>query len=66
MNLVESQQTTVVLANAGELVCAIAQGVIGNEVADTFGGSPITRGILYNLAQTKFQQALAKHIQPKE
>jgi hypothetical protein len=66
MKLIETQQTVVVLANAAELVRCIAQGVIGNEVADTFGGSPLTRDTLYNLAQTKFQQATAKFTHPKE
>lgn len=59
MNLKQSTQTAVTLANAGELVRVIAQGVVGNEVADTFNGSPLTRGILYNLAQTRFQAAVA-------
>lgn len=56
-----SQQTLVTLANAGELVNNIAQGVIGNEVADTFNGSPLTRAVVYNLAQTQFQASVAKH-----
>lgn len=58
----ESEKTVVVLANASDLVRNISQGVIGNEVADTFNGSPITRGVLHNLAQVKFQAALSKHI----
>ena len=60
MNSKLSENTLVVLANAGELVRNIAQGVIGNDVADTFNGSPLTRGIIYNLAQTEFQAALSK------
>lgn len=64
MNLRESQQSLTTLANAGELVGIIAQGVVGNEVADTFNGSPLTRAVLHNLAQTKFQASLAKYLQP--
>jgi hypothetical protein len=56
----ESEHTLVVLANAGDLVNNIAQGVIGNEVADTFAGSPLTGGVVYNLAQTQFQAAVTK------
>lgn len=56
----ESEQTLVVLANAAELVNNIAQGVIGNEVADTFAGNDLTRGVVYNLAQTQFQAAVTK------
>ena len=65
MKLQQSQQTLVVLANAGELVQHIAKNIMGNEVADTFDGSPLTRGVLYNLAQAKFQAALAKTIQAR-
>lgn len=65
MKLRESQQTLTTLANGAELVRHIAQGVVGNEVADTFNGSPLTRGVLYNLAQTKFQSAVSKHLQPR-
>jgi hypothetical protein len=60
MKLKQSTGTAVVLANASELVLHIGQAVIGNEVADTFDGSPITRATIYNLAQTEFQASLAK------
>ena len=62
MKLKESQQTVVVLANAAELVRSIAQEVMGNDVADTFEGSPLSRGILYNLAQTEFQSSVSKYV----
>ena len=65
MNLRESQQTLTTLANAGELAQCIAKNVMGNEVADSFNGSPLTRGVLYTLAQTKFHAALAKNIQAR-
>lgn len=61
----QSTQTLVTLANAGELVNQIAQGVMGNEVADTFGGSPLSHAIVYNLAQTQFQSAVSKHLGAK-
>ena len=57
-----SQKTLVTLANASDLVFNIMQGVIGNEVADTFNGSPLTRDIVYNLAQTQFQAAVSAQI----
>lgn len=63
MKLRESQQTLTVLANAAELVQHITRNIVGNEVADTFNGSPLTRGVLYNLAQAKFQSALAGAVQ---
>ena len=58
----DSQQTLVTLANGAELVRSIAQGVMGNEVADTFQGSALTRGVLLNLAQTQFQAAVAPYV----
>lgn len=62
MKLPQSEQTLVTLANASELVNNIAQGILGNEVADTFAGSPLSRAVIYNLAQTQFQATLAKHM----
>jgi len=55
--------TVVVLANAAELVNNIARGVLGNDVADTFQGSVISRGLIYNMVQTQAQQKLAAHLQ---
>ena len=62
MKMPQSEQTLVTLANASELVNNIAQGILGNEVADTFAGSPLSRTVIYNLAQTQFQATLAKHM----
>lgn len=55
----KSERTLVTLANASELVVGISQAVVGNEVADTFNGSPITRSMIHQLAQTKFQQKVS-------
>jgi hypothetical protein len=62
MKMQGSEQTLVVLANAGELVSAIANEVMGNEVADSFAGSPLTRGIVYNMAQTQFKSTVSKYL----
>jgi hypothetical protein len=62
MKHAQSQQTLTTLANAGELVANIAQGVIGNEVADSFNGSPLTRAVVYQLAQTQFQATVSKSL----
>lgn len=58
----ESVRTLVVLANASELVVAISQQVIGNEVADTFNGSPLSRELIHNLAQTTFQGSVSNQL----
>lgn len=65
MKLRQSQQTLVTLANATELVQSIVLGVVGNEVADTFDGNELTRGVVYAMAQTKFQSALSSKIQAR-
>ena len=62
MNNVRSQETLVTLANGAELVNNIVQGIVGNDIADTFAGSPLTRAVVYNLAQTEFQAAAAKYL----
>lgn len=60
MNHPESVSTLVTLANANELVCAIVQGVVGNELADSVNGSPLTRSIIFNLTQAEIQAAQSK------
>lgn len=57
-----SERTLVTLANAGELVTAITQNIVGNEIADTITGSPITCELIHDLAQTNFQNSLAKYL----
>ena len=57
-----SVETAIVLANGAELVSCIAREVVGNEVADTYAGSELTRSVIYNLAQTKFQSAVSNQI----
>lgn len=57
-----TQQTLVTLANASELVIAVTQNIVGNEVADTFQGSPLSRELIHNLAQTTFQGGVSKYL----
>ena len=58
----ESERTLVSLANASELVIGITHSIVGNEIADTFNGSQISRELLHKLAQTTFQTTLSKYI----
>ena len=51
-------QTLATLANANELVRYVAQEVVGNEVADTINGSPISRDTIYALSQAAFMKHL--------
>lgn len=57
-----SERTLVTLANASELVVGISQSIIGNEVADTFNGSPLSRELIHHLAQTTFQSNVAQYL----
>ncbi|EKD22585.1 MAG: hypothetical protein ACD_84C00041G0003 [uncultured bacterium] len=55
-----SERTIVTLANASELVVALTRSVVGNDVADSLNGSPLSRELIHNLAQTSFQGAASK------
>jgi len=57
-----SEQTLVTLANAAELVADLAQENLGNDMANTFAGSRLTRTIVLNLVQAEFQTGLTKRI----
>lgn len=62
MQLQDSHRTVCTLGNGAELVAAIVQGVVGNDVADTLDGSPLTRNTIFNLAQLEFQEAQGKYL----
>lgn len=55
----ESIMTLATLANASELARIVAQGVLGNEVADSINGSELTRQALYDLSQADFQGSVS-------
>ena len=58
----ETERTIVTLANASELVVCVIQNIVGNEIADTINGSPLTREAVHHIAQTQFQSALNKQV----
>lgn len=61
----QTEKSVCTLANGAELVFNIVAGVLGNEVADTFNGSPLTRDVIYQSAQTQFQAAAAPLLKGK-
>lgn len=61
MKSANSTQTVVTLANASELVCQIAEEVIGSDVADTVEGTTLTSSALHPLTQARFQMALSTY-----
>jgi len=52
--------TLAVLANCNEVARAILQDVMGNDIANTIEGSPVTRATLYNLTQSRVQANIAR------
>ncbi|WP_233874995.1 hypothetical protein [Paraburkholderia adhaesiva] len=58
----ESEKTLVTLANATTLVRSIVQGVVGNDLADTFAGTPLTNDVIDQLAQARFQAAVQQYL----
>lgn len=54
-----SKTTLATLANAAELARCIAQEVLGDEAANTIEGTPISRGIQYNLTLARIRNNLA-------
>jgi hypothetical protein len=58
----ESERTLVTLANYTELVRVVVQGVVGNDVADTIAGSPLTSDIINQIALAKAQQAIQTYL----
>jgi hypothetical protein len=62
MNTQQTALSMVTLANASDLVANIVLGTMGNGVAETFNGSPLTKQALYEMSQVTFQGALTKHM----
>jgi len=60
MNIQSVELSLKTLGNANELVCAITQEILGNDVADTINNSPITRETIYAIAQSQFTARLGK------
>lgn len=59
MGIKDTEMSLRTLGNASELVAAIAQEVVGNDVADSINGSVITRDVVYQLAQSQFAARLS-------
>ena len=62
MKNMQTVVTLVTLGNAAEVVARTAERVLGGEVADTFGGTPLTREIIYQQAHSSIEKALAKKL----
>lgn len=49
----DSKITLATLANVNEIVRHITQEIMGNDLANSIGGSPLTRSMIYNLVQSR-------------
>ncbi len=58
MKYKQSVQTAVTLAAGGELVVAIAEQVLGKEVANSVAGTPLSKEMVLNMAQSGFEKNL--------
>lgn len=54
--------TIVTLGNAAELVARVAENVLGKEVADSFAGSPLSKDMVHQLAQSSFQKKIGQEL----
>lgn len=54
------RKSSVVLANAAQLSTAILKKVVGNDIASTLGGSPITNNTLRTLAVSRIKKRLSE------
>lgn len=58
----QSAGTLVTISNALELVSSVSEKLLGGEVANTFSGAPMGRGLVQQLALSSFQKNLAMQI----
>lgn len=58
MKKTASLTTVVTLANAAELACCIAKEVVGNDISDVVGDSPITNDMVRGFALAQIQTEL--------
>ncbi len=58
MKYANSGTTVVTLAVGGELVTAIDQKVLGTEVADNLAGTPLSKEMVLNMAQSGIEKNL--------
>lgn len=56
--MIDTQKTFVVLSNAAELATVIAQGVVGDDLAETLNGAPFTGDVIRDLAIVKIKNKL--------
>lgn len=53
-------QTSLVLANAGEIVTGVIKEIAGNDVSNSLNGSRITTDIIQSLVNQRLSQQLSK------
>lgn len=61
MKNANSNVTLAVLANANELVRHITQEVMGNDISNTIGNTPVTRTMIYSLVQSRIRVNFSRY-----
>lgn len=54
------QANVAVLSNVNELVRHITQEIMGTEVSNTLGATPVTRDMIYQLTQSRIRMNFAR------
>ncbi len=54
--------TIVTLGNAAELVARVSEQVVGKEVANSFAGSPLSKDMIHQIAQSNFQKKIGEEL----
>lgn len=55
------EKSLMTLANANELAGRIIKQVAGNDISNSFNGSPLTSDLVCTIVQRRFQTALDKN-----
>lgn len=61
MKNANSSVTLATLANTNELVRNITQEVMGNEISNTIGNTPVTRTMIYSLVQSRIRVNFSRY-----
>lgn len=65
MSTVNSAMTTVVLANACELVYGVFSNIAGNDVSNSVGGKPLNREMVNNIVLAQINGTVSKSVGSK-
>lgn len=56
------ETTLKTLGNAVELATSVVQDVVGNDIADSLNGTPLTNVLIADVVESRFTAELAKYL----